>query len=72
MPKKRKEDGEETYPSLPVGQEADEVIDRSDGLHQNSVDSSEKQESRQRPCSVWHLFLPNPLRNFQLSEKIIS
>jgi hypothetical protein len=43
------------YPSFPVGEEADEVVDGSDGVEEREVGAHEHQQPRHRPRSVRHL-----------------
>ena len=46
------------YPSFPVGEVADEVVDGSDGVEEREVDAHEHQQARHRARSVGHLALP--------------
>jgi hypothetical protein len=43
------------YPAFPVGVEANEVVDRGDGVYKHQVDAQEHQHPRHRSRSVRHL-----------------
>lgn len=48
------------YPAVPVGVEADEVVDGGDGVEEDEIDAHEHQQPRHRPRAVRHLSSARP------------